>query len=61
VQSNAAQGGFDYWGVAAAGNGGGLYIAYLATVYLDSFTVAHIINNTADYGPNILGSYTLRN
>jgi hypothetical protein len=62
VQSNAAQGGFDYWGVAQAGGyGGGLYIQYLATVSLDSFTVAHIINNTADFGPNIWGSYTLRN
>jgi hypothetical protein len=61
VQSNAAQGGFDPWGSRAGGYGGGLYIQYLATVYLDSFTVAHIINNTADFGPNIWGSYTLRN
>jgi hypothetical protein len=43
--------------------GGGLYIASGATVSLDSFTIANIINNTDSSGlngptANIDGSYT---
>jgi hypothetical protein len=40
--------------------GGGIYIASESTVYLDAFTVANTINNTAD-GPaaNIDGTYLL--
>jgi hypothetical protein len=46
--------------------GGGIYIASGATVYIDSFTVANTINNTDGSGlngptANIDGSYILRN
>ncbi|HEV2945997.1 MAG TPA: hypothetical protein VGX70_01385, partial [Gemmataceae bacterium] len=34
----------------------GLYIAPTATVYLDAFTLANIVNNTAG---DIYGSYTI--
>jgi hypothetical protein len=67
VQNNAAWGGVGYGiNYNGRGLGGGIYIAQPwffppPTVFLDSFTVAHTINNTADFGPNILGSYTLRN
>src|SRR5262249_31121106 len=45
--------------------GGGIYIDG-ATVYIDSFTVAHTINNTDNSGlngptANIDGTYTLKN
>jgi hypothetical protein len=41
------------------GKGGGLYIAALASVSLDDFTVANTINNTASVtDPNIYGSYS---
>jgi hypothetical protein len=44
----------------ARGIGGGLYIRSGATVYLDSFTVANIVDNTASTSNNDLyGSYTL--
>jgi hypothetical protein len=56
VTSNMAVGGITY----GAGYGGGLYIAAGATVYLDAFTLANIINNTADIDPNIDGSYILQ-
>jgi hypothetical protein len=36
---------------------GGIYIATAATVYVDPFTLAHVINNTAAIDPNIDGSY----
>jgi hypothetical protein len=39
--------------------GGGLYIASAATVYLDAFTAANILNNTALTNPNIDGQYTM--
>ena len=42
------------------GYGGGLYIAAGATVYLDAFTVANTSNNTADFYPDIDGSYILQ-
>jgi len=41
------------------GYGGGIYIASGATVYIDSFTVNHTVNNGADVGANIWGPYTL--
>jgi len=52
-------------GNTAAGYGGGLYISSGATVYLDSFTVANIIDNTDASGlngptANIDGTYTLQ-
>ena len=51
-------------GAASEGEGGGLYIASGATVYLDSFTVANTINNTDWTGlnrhtANIDGTYIL--
>jgi hypothetical protein len=42
------------------GYGGGLYLAAGATVYLDASTQANTSNNTADFYPDIDGSYTLR-
>ncbi len=39
--------------------GGGIYIASLATVYIDPFTRAHVIDNTASIDPNIDGTYVL--
>jgi len=39
------------------GYGGGIYIASGATVYIDAFTLAHVINNTASTDPNIDGTY----
>jgi hypothetical protein len=51
---------------ALSGDGGGIYIASGATVSIDSFTVAHTINNTDSSGlngptANIDGSYIPRN
>ena len=45
----------------AGGNarGGGLYIASVATVFLDTHT--RVSNNTADIDPDIHGAYTLQN
>ncbi len=40
------------------GLGGGLMVMD-AVLYLDPFTVAHLLNNTADRYPNIYGTYTL--
>jgi hypothetical protein len=48
VESNAVRGG---------GYGGGLFIAKGATVYIDAFTLADVINNTAAIDPNIDGTY----
>jgi hypothetical protein len=42
-------------------SGGGIYIVSGATVYIDSFTVANTINNSAFFVPNIDGPYTLQN
>jgi hypothetical protein len=39
--------------------GGGIYIAALASVGLDAFTIEHVTNNTAKKKPNILGGYTV--
>ena len=52
--------------LSGGGEGGGLYIAGKATVYLDSFTVTNTLNNRDNSGTNgstanIDGSYTLRN
>jgi predicted outer membrane repeat protein len=46
----------------ATSYGGGIYIQAAATVYIDAFTVANIVNNTDRSGPNgptanIDGSY----
>jgi hypothetical protein len=47
-------------GIAGLGEGGGLYIDPAATVSLDAFTLANILNNTASTSdPNIHGSYSL--
>jgi hypothetical protein len=44
------------------GDGGGLYIASGATVDIDAFTLAHLINNTAATSDaEIHGPYILRN
>jgi len=37
--------------------GGGIYIASGATVFIDPFALAHVINNTAATDPNIDGTY----
>jgi hypothetical protein len=42
---------------SASSAGGGIYVASLATVYIDPFTLAHVINNTAAVDPNIDGTY----
>jgi hypothetical protein len=47
------------YGTPGAGEGGGVYIASGATVYLDSFTVKNTKNNTASIDPNIDGTYIL--
>jgi hypothetical protein len=40
------------------GEGGGLYIASGAIVYIDAFTLANVIDNTASTSyPNIFGTY----
>jgi hypothetical protein len=51
VTSNTAKGTTNY--------GGGLDLAG-GTVYLDAFTQANTLNNTAGIGPNIYGSYILQ-
>jgi hypothetical protein len=42
---------------SASSAGGGIYIATAATVSIDPFTLAHVINNTASTDPNIDGTY----
>jgi hypothetical protein len=66
VSYNNAKGGVGgnwrsiHGGHPGLGEGGGLYINTLATVYLDAFTVANVLNNTASTSdPNIHGSYNL--
>jgi len=47
-------------GHSALAEGGGIYIAVGASVCLDAFTLAHVINNTASTGyPDIYGAYTI--
>jgi hypothetical protein len=61
MSANTATGGLSGGAQASNGQGeaGGLYIDPLASVMLDAFTVANIINNTASTAyPNIFGSYT---
>jgi hypothetical protein len=61
MSNDAATGGKKGGGGASAGlgEGGGLYIDVLASVSLDAFTVANIINNIASTTyPNIYGSYS---
>ena len=41
----------------ATGYGGGLFIGSGATVDVDAFTLANVINNTAPIDPNIDGTY----
>jgi hypothetical protein len=41
----------------AESSGGGIYIATAATVYVDPFTLAHVIDNSASTDPNIDGKY----
>ena len=62
VEANSALGGHGgnapggTKGPDGLGEGGGMYIATLATVGLDAFTVAHVTHNHPD---DIYGSYTL--
>jgi hypothetical protein len=61
VESNTADdtcGGTTFPGVFSYG--GGIYISSGSTVYIDSFTVANTINNTAFNAPNIDGTYVLQ-
>jgi len=45
-------------GLSGIGEGGGLYIGTLATVYLDAFTQTNVISNTASTSdPNIHGTW----
>jgi hypothetical protein len=63
VESNSASSGFGAFAVNVA-VAGGIYIESGATVYIDSFTVAHTINNTDDSNgstANIDGTYILQN
>jgi hypothetical protein len=61
VTGNTANGGApgqSYNATSGLGEGGGIYIATPATVSLDGFTVANVLNNTASTSdPNIDGSY----
>jgi len=62
VESNSAPTGQ----LSGYGYGGGIYIVSGATVYIDSFTVAHTINNTDSSGlngstANINGPFILKN
>jgi hypothetical protein len=41
----------------SSGHGGGLFIASAATVELDAFTLANVIDNTAPLDPNVDGTY----
>jgi hypothetical protein len=41
------------------GVGGGLYIGSSATVVLDVFTLAHVVDNTADFDADIYGTFTV--
>jgi hypothetical protein len=41
----------------ATSYGGGLFIANAATVDIDAFTLANVINNGAQSDPNIDGTY----
>jgi hypothetical protein len=59
VEYNTAKGSIN--AATGHGYGGGIYIASGATVYIDTFTVANTINNTAGIDPNIDGSYILQN
>jgi hypothetical protein len=63
ISNDIAMGGTRGGGGASdgLGEGGGLYIYVAASVSLDAFTVAHILNNTASTAyPDIYGSYTVR-
>jgi hypothetical protein len=56
VSSNSARG--SRLGRQTMGLGGGLYIPFGATVDIDAFTLAHVVNNTAtSKGNNIYGTY----
>lgn len=65
VSANTARGGsfgagIVHSGSGGAGEGGGLYIDPAATVSLNAFTVANVLNNTASTSdPNIHGSYEM--
>jgi hypothetical protein len=62
MAANNAAGGLAgiFNGYTGKGEGGGLYIDPSASVDLDAFTVANILNNTASTSdPNIHGSYSL--
>jgi hypothetical protein len=61
VTTNDAHGGspgIGGWFPYPMGEGGGVYIASGATVYIDAFTLANVISNTASTSnPNIFGTY----
>jgi hypothetical protein len=61
VTTNHAYGGSNAPGAASGplsyAEGGGLYIASMATVYIDAFTLAHVISNTASPPGSEVGSY----
>jgi hypothetical protein len=59
VVNNTARGGYGSSN-GAAGYGGGLYLVAGATAYFDAFTLANTRTNTADFFPDIDGSYTLQ-
>jgi hypothetical protein len=58
VTGNAANGGLGGGFPSGLGEGGGLYFVSQAKAYLDAFTVANVINNTASTSDaNIYGHY----
>ncbi|MGH7139791.1 MAG: hypothetical protein ACREHD_28965, partial [Pirellulales bacterium] len=63
VSSNVAQGGefvsaFGQILARGLGEGGGVYIASVATVYVDAFTLKNVKNNTASTNsPNVYGQF----
>jgi hypothetical protein len=56
LSSNLAKGGTGLRS-GSFGDGGGIDIEVGAVVYIDAFTLANVINNTATYAPNIDGIY----
>jgi hypothetical protein len=58
VENNAAKDGGGAFGYPPS-LGGGIYIDPTATAFLDAFTQANTVNNTADNDPNIDGAFAL--
>jgi predicted outer membrane repeat protein len=67
VRHNSARGGLGGKGGGSGlpnapdgfGQGGGIYIESDAAVILDAFTAAHVTENTADFDPDIYGTFSI--